>query len=393
MYSKYKKVWNLLDKKNKDKFFVLLFFALFSSIFDLISVVSILPFLSVLTEPELIKTNIYLIKLNSYLNFEFKEFIIFLGLGSFILIVINQSLRLFSQLYSIAFARNLIFVKSRDLFDYYLNRSYKFFLSQSNVHLIQKCTAYVEAVISGFVTPFLLIFAQLSTATLIVIFMLIYQPLITLGTTIVLALFYFTIYKKISHKVSEIGKINPKYLSFASRALGDAFRTIKQLKLTKKSNFFQSRFLRAAIKYRNSNVLYNFFSHTPGFLIEIIAYGIILSVSLFLFFSEDDFKNIIPLMGVLALSLRKLIPAAQDIFTQIIQIKFHKGTYDKIIDDLEGSLQYKKYKSSELSRRNLNINFNKKIEMKNLIFSYSSHSNRVLSISGKIKKGQFIGIC
>ena len=77
MKSKFKEIYILLNKKNKIKLYLSFALIFFSSLLDLIGVVSVLPFLSLLVEPELINTNKYLIKINSYLNYDDKELIIF----------------------------------------------------------------------------------------------------------------------------------------------------------------------------------------------------------------------------------------------------------------------------------------------------------------------------
>ena len=56
------------------------------------------------------------------------------------------------------------------VFDYYLSRPYDFFLKQNPQLLVQKCTTYVENLISGNLSPFILISAQLLTTSIIFIF-------------------------------------------------------------------------------------------------------------------------------------------------------------------------------------------------------------------------------
>ena len=72
-------IWKISKKKDKRNFLFLIIIFIFSSISDLIGVASIYPFLSVLSNTNLINENEYLILINSYLNFETKGFIIFLG--------------------------------------------------------------------------------------------------------------------------------------------------------------------------------------------------------------------------------------------------------------------------------------------------------------------------
>ena len=157
MYFNFPRVWNVLENNNKTKVVVATLLLFFSSIFDLVGVASVLPFLSVLADPDLINRNIYLIKLKSILDLDKNQFIVFLGLASFSVIIINQLLRLFSKWYTLAFSENLLFEKSKNLFHFYLQKPYKYFLSQNTANLIQKCTNYVNATVAGYMTPLLLI--------------------------------------------------------------------------------------------------------------------------------------------------------------------------------------------------------------------------------------------
>ena len=59
MIKQIREIYFLLDKKNKFFLYLLIFLGFFSSIFDLIGVVSILPFLSLLVNPDLINDNFF----------------------------------------------------------------------------------------------------------------------------------------------------------------------------------------------------------------------------------------------------------------------------------------------------------------------------------------------
>lgn len=93
MLNKINNVFSLLDKKNKYYLFLVIFLAFISSALDLIGVVSVIPFLSLLVDPNLLEQNFYLRKLNSFLQYDKDQFLIFLGAISFISIFINQLVR------------------------------------------------------------------------------------------------------------------------------------------------------------------------------------------------------------------------------------------------------------------------------------------------------------
>ena len=168
---KYKQVYKSLSSKDRKMAFLAIVISSFSGLFDLIGISSILPLLSVLTNPEIINTNKYLILINSRLDFSEKEFVTFLAIFSFLIILINQLLRLISTWFILYLSENLLFKKSRDLFFYYLKRPYKLFLKSNTSHIVQKCTNYVNAGVAGYFTPFLIIISQLFTLFLLYFFL------------------------------------------------------------------------------------------------------------------------------------------------------------------------------------------------------------------------------
>ena len=66
-----------MDKKNKYYLFLVIFLAFLSSALDLIGVVSVIPFLSLLVDPGLLNENIYLRKINLFLGYDNNQFLIF----------------------------------------------------------------------------------------------------------------------------------------------------------------------------------------------------------------------------------------------------------------------------------------------------------------------------
>ena len=115
MLSKYSQVTKILTDKNKKMALYAIFLSSVSGLFDLIGVSSILPFLSALSNPEIIDSNRYFNYFYNLTNLEKNGFIILLGIFSLVAIVLNQLLRLYSNWYILYLSDNLLFEKSRDL--------------------------------------------------------------------------------------------------------------------------------------------------------------------------------------------------------------------------------------------------------------------------------------
>ena len=114
-------IWKISKKKDKRNFLFLIIIFIFSSISDLIGVASIYPFLSVLSNSNLINENEYLILINSYLNFETKGFIIFLGFMTLTVLIFNQSIRVFAAWFSSLFFKKYSYNLSQQVYSYFLS--------------------------------------------------------------------------------------------------------------------------------------------------------------------------------------------------------------------------------------------------------------------------------
>ncbi len=383
------KMIKILSSKNKRMIAYAILISSLSGLFDLIGVSSILPLLSVLANPEILITNDAINYFYSLANLSKNDFIILLSVFSFSLLLINQCLRLYSSWFILKLSENLLYEKSRDLFFYYLVRPYKLFLKSDTSHLLQKCTNYVNASVAGYFSPFLIILSQLFTFLFILSFLIYYDPKVTLFLVGTLVLFYFLILTHLKKKVKNLGKSAPIFFKETSKVVTDTFESYKEFKLSKNKKYFLGLFEKPAKKYRDANISINLFQQFPAFAIESFSYAIILIISLYSFFKLENFNEILPLIGAIAISLRRLIPAAQNIYMQITQIGFYKNSFNKIIDDLVKSSDLKnRYEDHSLRS---DLPFKKFIEFKKISFSYQ-RDKTINNLSTKIKKGSFIGI-
>ena len=383
------KMIKILSSKNKRMIVYAILISSLSGLFDLIGVSSILPLLSVLANPEILITNNVINHFYSLANLSKNDFIILLSVFSFSLLLINQCLRLYSSWFILKLSETLLYEKSRDLFFYYLVRPYKLFLKSDTSHLLQKCTNYVNASVAGYFSPFLIILSQLFTFIFILSFLIYYDPVVTLFLVGALVLFYFLILTHLKKKVKNLGKSAPIFFKETSKVVTDTFESYKEFKLSKNKKYFLGLFEKPAKKYRDANISINLFQQFPAFAIESFSYAIILVISLYSFFKLENFNEILPLIGAIAISLRRLIPAAQNIYMQITQIGFYKNSFNKIIDDLVKSSDLKnRYEDHSLKS---DLPFKKYIEFKKISFSYQ-RDKTITNLSTKIKKGSFIGI-
>ena len=393
MFLKFKRIWQIQEVKNKRKVIIAITLLFFSSLLDLLGVASILPFLLSLFDPSVIKNNYYINELNTYFNFNEKELVFFLAISSFIIIVVNQGLRLLSKWYSLALSENLLYENSKNLFHYYLKRPYFFFLGQNSSHLLQRCTNYVNSTIGGFITPALLIFGSFLTSLFVLVFLLIYNPYVTIILFSSLAIFYLLFFNRIKNTISKLSNTLPEHYSNTAKTIGDAFGSIKETLMSNNQRYFVDQFSITAKNVKDAQVKMNLYNQLPIAYVEIFSFGILISIFLLLFIFYPNFNQTIPLLGLIAISLKRLVPAVQELYLQFLQMRFYKSTYTKIIGDLEKSYNFRNNYRDTAGAQNASVNFSNKIEFKNISFKYNKKFKKAVDVNLVIKKGNFVGIC
>ena len=92
-----KKFLYLLSSAEKSRIFFLLFVVLIMAFFEMLGLASILPFIGVLSNPEILKTNEILSEIFNYLKSfgidNSREFIFILGIFVFIVLIISLSFK------------------------------------------------------------------------------------------------------------------------------------------------------------------------------------------------------------------------------------------------------------------------------------------------------------
>ena len=75
-----KEVWKILDSRERKKVILVTILQSFSGLLDLVGILSIIPFLTIVTNPNILSANKYFNLVQEWTNFNNAELIIFFGL-------------------------------------------------------------------------------------------------------------------------------------------------------------------------------------------------------------------------------------------------------------------------------------------------------------------------
>jgi len=331
----YKKIYHLLTPKERRLAYLLLVMILVMALLDTIGVASIMPFMSVLANPMVVKTNKWLAMAYTKLGFtEPKTFLFFLGLVVFLAVVTSIAFKALTQWALLRFTNMRDYSISCRLLKGYLGRPYTWFLNRHSSDLSKSMLSEVGQVIHGVIIPAIQLLAHGTVAIFLIILLIVVDPILSLIVGMFLGGTYAFIYITIRRYLSRIGAervtANKERFQVAQEALGG----IKEVKIFGREFSFFSRFTNPSYRFSKHQASSQVASLLPRYLLEIVAFGGILLITLYLFRSHGNFNCVLPLLAVYSFAGYRLIPALQNIYQNLSTLSFGLPALNLLYEDI-----------------------------------------------------------
>ena len=381
--------YKLLNYKEKWRFVFLIFGMVIVSILEVLSIGSVVPFISILFNSEILEKN-SIFNFIYFKTFNLNKDNIDSNVTLFFIVVIilsasSKIILLRSQLktgsyYAVKFARNI--------FERHLNLSY-FEYTQLNSSYLQSNLQKVGEVGTWFITPFLTILSSTFILLFVISFLIF---LISSWNVIFILVLFIAFYLVINFIYKKQLKVNSELLDSEhtrmikiSQETNGAFRDIKLSNI--KDDFINS-YTSSLLLFRKSWLSVNILNQTPKYFIEALAIILLALSSLYYKISGGDINSGMMIIGALVLAIQRMLPILQNIFISLTTIRTYYSTIYSIFEILNS------YQNINLSKHHSNskLSFNSSIVVKNLSFRYSFKTENVLSnINLVINKGDRVG--
>ncbi|HOO70789.1 MAG TPA: ABC transporter ATP-binding protein [Spirochaetota bacterium] len=384
------KIFYLLSKKEKRKLVFLIFALIICSFIGVIGIASIMPFLSVLSKPDIIKSNEILSWIYSTLGFtSINNFMLYLGIALLAVFIFSNMFLTTTIWMELHFIRMVGYNMTRNLLMRYLNNPYSFFLTRNSSELTKNLFSEVQQVISSLVKPIMEIIVKGILAFSILVFIVVINPRLALIMGLFLGGAYAVIFMFIKRKLSKNGQqrvsANARRFKIADEALG----SIKDIKLLGKEKIYIDRFSHPAMLYEKSVAIAQILSRMPKYVMETVAFGGMLAIVLFLFATKNDISDILPLVALYAFAGYRLLPSLQDMFAAVALIRSNLDSLDIIYNDLNGMNESLFPNRTDYSV----LAFSNRMHIRKMGFKYESASDFIFkNFSLSIKANTTVGI-
>jgi ABC-type multidrug transport system fused ATPase/permease subunit len=366
VFTTLKQLWQILTPLDKRKLLLVLALVIITALIEAAGVVSIMPFLAVLSNPKVIESNTILKKLYGFFaNDTPQQFIMYLGILSLVVVVVSTCIKILAQYALNRFSSLQRHYFATRLLKIYLQQNYEFFIQRNSSILIKNILSEVDQLIETIIAPVLNLMSYGVVLIAMIGILLVYNPVMAISTAGVLGGFYITIYWLVRKKLDQIGKIFTEANSERYQSCQEALGGIKDVIINDARQGYIESFEQYSRIFASHIATRNTLGQIPLYVIETVGYGSLIILAIILVMSGKDVSHILPVLGLYGFAAYRMLPAAQNIYRSITQMKFGKQVLDILQNEV--ALEYSENKNS----KKLNpLSFKHEIRIEQITFSY-----------------------
>lgn len=393
-----RKLYGLLVAADKIRLARVLGLVFVMAIFDAIGVASLMPFLAVVGDSDVITQNHFLNQLyvaSSVVGVsDTANFLVLLGVCSFVILCLSATYRTLTEYILNKFIEDLRHSISSRLLKNYLEQPYEYFMGRNSSDLTKTVLSEIDQLVGTVIRPTILMIVYLIVASCIVVLLLYLYPLILILSITLFGSAYAITFSLIKPRLDELGNRRTESNKNRFRLVLEVLNGIKDVRLLGFEKNYLHRYHAASEQLAVALSTNQTLNKVPKYIIEALAFGGIITMVLLLIVAEggvdgDALGTVLPLVGVFAFAAYRLQPAMHFIFTGLSSLRFGKTAVEKIFEDFYSYPVDPPY-ASDKSRP---MKILREIKVKDLTFTYHSAKNPALKdISFNLPAGNVLGI-
>ena len=389
MFHDIKKLFFLLNNKQKNNFLKLQFLVILMSVFEILGVALIAQFMSLVVDLSKIHSNPLIGSLYVFSGLSSSlHFVVFFGGIVLTLLIFSSILSIYTTWKLAIIACQTGTELSNRLYEHYLNQNWLFHSTTSSAQLTKKIATECQRVTIGIIQPLVFINSRVVLIAGISTAILIYDPNRSNNWFRYIHFYIFNYFQSGKIKVEKNGQNISSCFELRFRLMNEGFGGIKDTLILGRESDFINRFNDSGNILARSLSLNTSLSLVPRYLVELIAFGSLIGLVLFLLkFYSGDTGSIFTSLSVYALAAFKILPAFQHLYANFAIIKGNMAAFHSIEKDLLDSVS-----KNEVRDKCEAVVCSHKFELRNISFTYPNKEIKALDdISLEIKAHSVVG--
>jgi ATP-binding cassette subfamily B protein len=360
----------------------IIFMTCIVAFFELLSVVYLIPYLKIFSSPVLtlekwdLKNHIYFLNPDNFILYSTILFIFILVASAFFrLLLLQMVMKLTFSIGS---------KMSTEIFLKVINQKFEYFSSNNSSKLIDALTTKTNNVVYLAVMPFINLISSLIILFTFFVVLLLYFPLITIATLVILGYAYYFSIKLNSKKVTEISNKLAYDSEKSIKITQETFGNIKEIIINGYQNYAVNEFHKNEISLRKSQAVHSVITLSPKIIIEFLGFMFIVLFA-FYYSTVSSIESFVPTLAALAFTAQKILPLMQQSYASWTSLKGVEVTVREMNSLLNLHVE------NEVNNL-IKINFNSHILLNNIHYNYSNGKILFNNFYIKIDKNEKICI-
>lgn len=330
-----KKIWAIFTPPERRKALWMLVLVVLMAMAETASVLSIMPFLSVLSRPSIVEETAPLRALYHRLGFaDTRQFIFFLGFASIGFVIASSLYKTVTLHLLNRFVHLERHSLSTRLLSRYLQQPYEFFLIQNPSILAKNVLSEVDQLVFELIQPLSQLLAQGAVLLAMTVLILCYDPLTAVCIMATLAALYGTIYGAVRKRLTRIGRERQVADGQRYQACNETLGGIKDVKVTHSTKTYLDYFAQASRLFSRHCATNETLAQSPLYLVEATGYTGLIVIALVLLLKNNDIAHVLPALGLYGFAAYRMLPSAQIMYRGLAKLRFSSATLESIVQDL-----------------------------------------------------------
>jgi len=393
MFQAIKELFRLLTADQRKRFYRLQILVVLMAFLELVGIASIGPFMALVADLNLVETSAIYSKLYQLSGLTKPEdFLFFTGLAVLIMLTIASVVSIITT-WRLSMFGHVVGVEIADrLYRYYLRQNWLFHASGSSAQLTKQIATECQRVTRSIIRYLLRLNARAVLALFISTAIFIYNPLVACMGLVLFAGGYFIIFRVIRRRLNRYGRQISETNTQRFRLMNEGFGGIKDILLLNRQKDFIDQFNRTGKILANAQGKTEAFGEAPRYFMELLAFGAMITLVLFLLkMHQGVLSQVLPVLAVYALAGFKLLPALQQMYNAITNIRGNIASFEAIKPDLMASFQETNGKDTDLEQTKIELTG--KIILKDVVFRYPGKEKPALKgLNLEIPINQTVGL-
>jgi len=384
-------LWDHLSKKRKVQTYFLILLVFFSALAEIVSLGAVIPFIGVITSPEIVFEYSLIQKLSSIFGLTspdqlIKPVTILFCVAALLAGIIRASLLWLSTKLAFSGGSDL----SVEVYRRTLYQPYKVHVSRNSSEVISGIISKLNGVITWVLFPVLAMISSFFLLIAITTTLLLINPSVALFAIFGFGISYLFITFISRNRLLKNANLEAKEQNQVVKTLQEGLGGIRDVLLSGNQIIYTDTYRRSDKPLRQAQGNNVFIGQSPRFAMEALGMILIAGIALTLTSTSQSNANItepLQILGVLAFAAQRLLPALQQIYTGWSSLVGHKTAINDVLDLLDQPDDLRKSISEEPP-----LAYDRSIQIKKMSFKYVDNSDWIVEdLNLTIPKGARVG--